>query len=37
MRSMLAFYLEFGPIETAVALVLGVIAAAILVKLKRDA
>jgi hypothetical protein len=33
---MLAFYLEFGPVETLVALVLGVAAAAYLVKLKRD-
>ncbi|QDT72960.1 hypothetical protein [Lacipirellula limnantheis] len=36
MRRMLAYYLEFGPIETAVVLVLGAIAAAILVKLKRN-
>ena len=34
---MLAFHLEFGPLEIAVALLLGVVAAAILVKLKRDA
>lgn len=34
---MLAFHLEFGPLESAVAFLLGVVAAAILIKLKRDA
>jgi hypothetical protein len=34
---MLAFHLEFGPIETSVVLLLGVAAAAYLVKLDRDA
>jgi F0F1-type ATP synthase assembly protein I len=33
---MLAYYLEFVPIGMAVALVLGVVAAAILVKLSRN-
>ena len=36
MRGMLAFHLEFGPIETVVVLLLGVAAAAYLVKLDRD-